>query len=102
MMGLFESLKLMKKNKLISYSSKPTRTLDIICQLRHPGNGLIFLVSFLTYLLGVFPSLVFVVTVPLSFRTQVVASEVCGNADFLRGLLLSFLRARFARSKCTS
>jgi filamentous hemagglutinin family protein len=79
MMGLFESLKLMNKNKLITYSRKPTRTLDIICQLRHPGNGLIFLVSFLTYLLGVFPSLVY--ALPIDGTVQAGSAKISQVSD---------------------
>ena len=38
---------------------KSNQMKKLLCQMRRPGNGLIFLVSFLTYLLGIFPSLVF-------------------------------------------
>ena len=80
MMGLFKSLKLMKKNKFISHSCKPPRALDIIWRLRHPGNGLIFLVSLLTYLLGVFPSLVYALPIGGTVQTgSATISQVSGS-----------------------
>ncbi|MGY8765598.1 MAG: two-partner secretion domain-containing protein, partial [Nitrospinaceae bacterium] len=80
MIGLLKNLKLMKKNKFISYSRKPPRTLDIICQLRHSRNGLNFLVSLLTYLLGIFPSLVYALPIDGTVQAgSATISQVSGS-----------------------
>ena len=38
---------------------KPVQVFGVFRRTRHPGNSIVFLVSFLTYLLGIFPSLVY-------------------------------------------
>ncbi|HIO23786.1 MAG TPA: filamentous hemagglutinin N-terminal domain-containing protein, partial [Nitrospinaceae bacterium] len=48
-----------EEKKSVSLMKNSTRNHHLIRQMRRPGRGLTFLVSFLTYLLGIFPSLIY-------------------------------------------
>ena len=48
-----------KGEKSVLPQQKPARTRGVFHRMNHLGNGMTFLVSFLTYLLGIFPSLVY-------------------------------------------
>ncbi len=48
-----------EENKPFIQMGNSTLNHHLIRQMRRPGRGLIFLVSFLTYLLGIFPSLIY-------------------------------------------
>ena len=48
-----------EEKKSVSPMKNSTRNHHLIRQMRRPGRGLTFLVSFLTYLLGIFPSLIY-------------------------------------------
>ena len=50
---------IVKENKPFAQMDNSTRNHHLIRQMRRPGRGLIFLVSFLTYLIGIFPSLIY-------------------------------------------
>ena len=48
-----------EKKKSVFFMKNSTRNHHLIHKMRRPRRGLIFLVSFLTYLLGIFPSLIY-------------------------------------------
>jgi filamentous hemagglutinin family protein len=48
-----------EQKKSASQVKNSSSNKNLIKQMRRPGRGLVFLVSFLTYLLGIFPSLVY-------------------------------------------
>ncbi|SVD32436.1 uncharacterized protein METZ01_LOCUS385290, partial [marine metagenome] len=50
---------IVEENKPFFQMGNSTRNHHLIRQMRRPGRGLTFLVSFLTYLLGIFPSLIY-------------------------------------------
>ena len=48
-----------EEKKSVSFMKNSTRNHHLIHKMRRPRRDLIFLVSFLTYLLGIFPSLIY-------------------------------------------
>jgi filamentous hemagglutinin family protein len=48
-----------EEKKSVFFKGNSTRNHHLIHKMRRPRRGLIFLVSFLTYLLGIFPSLIY-------------------------------------------
>ena len=50
---------IVKQKKSVFFMKNSTRNHHLIHKMRRPGRGLTFLVSFLTYLLGIFPSLIY-------------------------------------------
>ena len=60
-------------------TKKPVQIFGVLCRMRHPGNGIIFLVSFLTYLLAIFPSLVY--CLPTSGSVQAGSATIDQVSD---------------------
>ena len=53
---------------------KPVRVLSLFRLMRTRSNGMVFLISFLTYLLGIFPSLVY--ALPTSGSVQAGSATI--------------------------
>ena len=68
-----------EEKKSVFFMKNSTRNHHLIHKMRRPRRGLIFLVSFLTYLIGVFPSLIY--ALPSSGSVQAGSATINQLSD---------------------
>ena len=68
-----------EQKESVSQAKNSSCNHNLIRQMRRPGRGLMFLVSFLTYLLGIFPSLVY--ALPTNGKVQLGSATINQLSD---------------------